>query len=130
MNLTSEGRNTGWNRFEVFSQYRTNPDPKKDFPVTLTVVLKTEKEHQFEYDIDDSRLPPCNPCISIDYSKYQHDFSLWKSMKDEVRMLPSAIKSASEHSEAVVYEVMIGLGSMTWSGGILNCSPFCLYRKL
>ena len=25
-------------------------------------------------------------------------------------------------------DVLIGMGSMTWSGGSLNASPFCLWR--
>jgi hypothetical protein len=44
-------------------------------------------------------------------------------MIDEVRVLPCKLDDESE------IEVLIGFGSMAWSGGVLNSSPFCLYRN-
>jgi hypothetical protein len=132
-NATSTTNKIGWNRFEAFSQFRTKFNPKKDRPASETVVLKTEKEHCFDYDYGNSLLSPYDQCVIIRYSGYQGCFSLWKSMLDEVRMLPTVLKvdpNPSKNSKAVDYEVLLGIGSMTWSGGALNGSPFCLYRRM
>jgi hypothetical protein len=130
---TSATKNLGSNRFEAFSQFRTKYNQKKDIPASVTVVLKTETEHSFEFDHGDSRLSPHGPCVSIRYSRFQRPFSLWKSMVDEVRILPTALKvdhQPSKNDKSVEYEALIGIGSMAWSGGVLNCSPFYLYRRI
>jgi hypothetical protein len=138
-------KGTGWNRFEKFTQYKTVA--RKGRPTSynaikestlknqqldsITAVLKTEKEHPFLYDVTASRLYPYAPSLQIDYSNNQGTFSLWKGMKDEVRLLPK-ISSEEEGNIAKKnnqYDILIGLGSLSWSGGIYNCSPFCLYRK-
>ena len=41
-------------------------------------------------------------------------------MVDELRVLKLPEDSS--------VEVMIGMGCMAWSGGMLNASPFCLWR--
>jgi hypothetical protein len=133
---TPATNNIGWNRFEVFSQHRANQKPntkKKIDPSTITVILKTEKEHCFDYDIKNSRLHPNDPSIVIEYSQYQRKLSLWKGMMDEIRLLPigkTSTELPAANSKSTNYDIMIGLGSMNWSGGIWNCSPFCLYRKI
>lgn len=99
----------------------------------MTVVLKTEKEHCFDFDYGESQLSPRSRCAIIRYSSYQQGFSLWKSMVDEVRMLPAALTLHSQPSNSakvVEYEALLGIGSMAWSGGVLNCSPFFLYRRI
>ena len=56
--------------------------------------------------------------LCLEYHKYQGRWSLWRTMRDELRVVP-----AQQH-----YDVLIGMGSMAWSGGMLNASPFCLWR--
>jgi len=41
-------------------------------------------------------------------------------MRDEMRVLRLDLADG---------DVMIGAGCMAWSGGMLNASPFCAYRK-
>lgn len=76
----------------------------------------TEYQHNFDYAIAPSDLSK-DPSLILRYSKYQFQLSLWYSMMDEVRIVP--VESG---------QVLIGMGSMTWSGGMLNASPFCLWR--
>ena len=141
---------SGWNRFEVLTQHRTNNNNKNkndrrrkkslrtaaSATCTTTVILKTEKQHVFDYKFDLSRLYPHEPSICLDYTNSQSTFSLWKGMKDELRVLPTTtpiLSSSSSSSQSISsynkYDILIGLGSLNWSGGIYNCSPFCLYRK-
>jgi hypothetical protein len=131
----SETTGSGWNRFEVLTQYRTShkndirrrKKTSKTATTTksTTVILKTEKEHLFGYKLDPSRLYPHESSICLDYTNSQSKLSLWKGMKDELRVLPISPNPNSMNK----YDILIGLGSLSWSGGIYNCSPFCLYRK-
>ena len=74
------------------------------------------KEHPFDFSIQESRLWT-GESLQFRYANYQSPFSLWKSMHDEVRIIPGDV------------DVMIGFGSMAWSGGMLNATPFCLWRS-
>lgn len=80
----------------------------------------TQTEHRFDYKIAPSKLDPKLSSVSLSYSKYQNLFSLWKTMVDELRVL--------RLPEDSPVEVMICMGCMGWSGGMLNASPFCLWR--
>ncbi len=46
-------------------------------------------------------------------------------MVDEVRLLKVPI---IEDDEEKFDLILLGMGSMAWSGGMYNCQPFCLYR--
>ena len=85
----------------------------------------TENEHSFDSCIQPSRLndniDDSNSVVALTYSNYQAPLSLWKTMMDELRVVPMA-----EGSDG---QVLIGLGCMAWSGGMLNASPFCLWRE-
>jgi hypothetical protein len=82
----------------------------------------TEKEHSFDYTVEQTRIIGSKgESVLLRYDEYQSRFSLWRSMKDEIRLLPL--------SEDVGGQVLLGMGWMTWSGGILNGSPFCLWRE-
>ncbi len=72
-----------------------------------------EMEHSFDFSIQESRIKSGTSSVFLDYSKYQFPLSPWRTMKDEVRCLPCG--------------VLIGFGSMAWSGGMMNSAPFCLY---
>jgi hypothetical protein len=148
---SSDLSGSGWNRFDVLTQYRTNHKMDRRRTKSLmtatttaattsstTVILKTEKEHVFEYKLDPSRLYPHESSICLDYTNSQGTLSLWKGMKDELRVLPTTPTSISSSiamdentgsNSMTKYDILIGLGSLRWSGGIYNCSPFCLYRK-
>jgi hypothetical protein len=75
-----------------------------------------DTEHSFDFSIQESGLQSGKQAVRLRYSEYQSPLSLWKTMVDEVRFLPGDT------------EVMIGLGAMAWSGGMLNSSPFILWR--
>lgn len=51
-------------------------------------------------------------------------------MVDEVRLLKVPIMEDNEikQSEEQFDLILLGMGSMAWSGGMHNCQPFCLYR--
>ena len=80
----------------------------------------TETEHMFRYDIGPSTLHPDKESIRLDYGNFQSPWSLWKTMKDEVRV-------AAVNDDGNL--VLIGMGCMAWSGGFWNASPFCLYTR-
>jgi hypothetical protein len=73
-----------------------------------------EKEHSFDYAQGESRIMRGTSSTILSYSQYQGPLSLWRTMTDEVRSLPGV-------------NVLIGFGAMTWSGGMLNSAPFCLF---
>jgi hypothetical protein len=106
------GFDSGSNRFENF---RIKRDRNSDARVFVT--LKTEYERSFSMKIAPSILFQ-GDAVVLDYSKSHGVLSLWRSMKDEIRILPGSDGN-----------VLVGLGCMAWSGGMLNCQPFCLFRK-
>ena len=73
--------------------------------------------HGFDVSVEESKLFG-NKSARLDYSGYHHPLSLWKTMEDQVRLLPVGFNE----------DVLIGMGCMLWSGGMLNAAPFCLYR--
>ena len=79
-----------------------------------------QTEHRFDFSIAPSRLDPKSSSVILIYNKYQNLFSPWKAMVDELRVLKLPQDSS--------VEVMICMGCMGWSGGMLNASPFCLWR--
>ncbi|KAI2497901.1 hypothetical protein MHU86_16599 [Fragilaria crotonensis] len=76
-----------------------------------------EMAHEFQFQIGPSKLDG-SPSLKHDYAPF-HQFILspWSSMKDELRW----VKCTSG-------KVMIGIGYFGWSGGVLNSSPFLLYK--
>ncbi|OEU12924.1 hypothetical protein FRACYDRAFT_244198 [Fragilariopsis cylindrus CCMP1102] len=71
--------------------------------------------------------------ICLNYSNYQSSpyTSLWYTMTDELRYITvptNGDKEDGERSSCINKNILIGLGSMSWSGGYLNCSPFVLWR--
>mmetsp|Transcript_17089 Transcript_17089/g.25886 ORF Transcript_17089/g.25886 Transcript_17089/m.25886 type:complete len:225 (-) Transcript_17089:290-964(-) len=90
---------TGWNQFQ-------------------TKGGKIELEHKVDVSIGPSGLGK-NSAI-VRYSSYQSFFSPWRTMVDELRVLKL---------DYVDGEILICMGFMGWSGGVLNASPFCLHRK-
>ena len=80
-------------------------------------IAPCEEEHVFDYALQSSKLQPGTESIVLDYSPYQSPFSLWKTMQDEVRVVP-----------CLDGDVLVGFGCMSWSGGMLNSSPFVLHK--
>ena len=111
------GMGRKWNGKAFYKgQQGTNRFHSKADPSTI------QTEHQFDFSIAPSRLDPNkSSSVMLIYSKYQNLFSLWKTMVDELRVL----KLPGDSS----VEVMICMGCMGWSGGMLNASPFCLWRS-
>mmetsp|Transcript_30604 Transcript_30604/g.46964 ORF Transcript_30604/g.46964 Transcript_30604/m.46964 type:complete len:251 (+) Transcript_30604:151-903(+) len=79
-----------------------------------------EREHRIDYTVEPSFYGSDKDAISVKYKNYQDIFSLWRTMGDEVKILRTDFTDG---------EVLLGMGCMGWSGGFLNGSPFCLYRK-
>jgi hypothetical protein len=77
-----------------------------------------DQEHSFDYGIQPSALISEETSVMLVYNKYQSPASLWYTMKDEIRLIP--------HANG---QILVGLGCMAWSGGMLNGSPFCLWRS-
>lgn len=75
-----------------------------------------DRDHPFDVSIEESRLHSGKQAGRLKYAEYQSSLSPWKTMVDEVRYLGDT-------------GVMIGFGSMAWSGGMLNAAPFCLWRS-
>lgn len=83
---------------------------------------KIDTEHKFDVKVSQSRLRG-EGCL-LDYSSYQEKFSPWKTMVDEVRVL----RCNSHDDESDDYSILLGMGSLGWSGAFLNSQPFCLAR--
>jgi len=92
----------------------------------------TERQHIFDMRLQPSQLDtifknsrvqqqqqqPRKCSLVLDYSKHQSLVSPWRTMMDEIRIVPL-------NGDC---RVLIGLGYMAWSGGRLNSSPFLLFR--
>lgn len=80
-----------------------------------------EIEHKFDMTIGTSKLRrrKGESSLILNYTAHQSPISLWRTMMDEIRILPLDGD----------IRVLIGLGYMAWSGGKLNASPFVLYQK-
>ena len=64
-------------------------------------------------------------------------------MRDEVRVVPESLirsiqtsdgekggdSGSATNATGTTTDVLLGMGSMTWSGGALNSAPFCLIRS-
>jgi hypothetical protein len=89
-----------------------------------------EKVHNFDYAASSPSIFG-NTSIQLNYSRHQGIFSLWKTMVDEVRILeiPSPRKQLSNGTEQSDF-ILLGVGSMAWSGGMYNCQPFVLKKSL
>lgn len=78
---------------------------------------RTVYQHEFQYAMKPSRLAPNVQVVALNYEHSQSYCSLWKTMRDELRVVPI------QDNQFLV----LGLGYMAWSGGVWNASPFCLY---
>mmetsp|Transcript_317 Transcript_317/g.631 ORF Transcript_317/g.631 Transcript_317/m.631 type:complete len:248 (-) Transcript_317:448-1191(-) len=83
-----------------------------------------EREHKFDCKIDTSLVHPNTKSLNLLYADHQSRLSLWHTMRDEIRVLRLSGNKGS---------VLLGLGCMKWSGaywrgGMMNSSPFCLWR--
>ena len=80
-----------------------------------------EMDHSFDYQIERSLLKSDQKSLVLRYNKYQSfrkggwTTLLWKSMVDEIRLMDCS------NGECV----LIGMGSMGWSGGMYNGSRKC-----
>lgn len=115
------------------------------------IVSRTEEDHPFCWSIQDSSILQKNKAAIIlrynsPYSTFtksqwrmsigggtkkihtnhnnnilhhqrKHRSIIWNTMKDEIRVVPGTNNT-----------ILIGLGSLQWSGGMINAAPFCLYR--
>jgi hypothetical protein len=100
-----------------------------------------KRQHRFDYAIAPSRLEsavrrfgvggsiamknslPLSSSLTLVYKQYQSPLSLWRTMVDELRLVSLPSSTISDDCE-----MLIGMGSMAWSGGMLNASPFLLWR--
>jgi hypothetical protein len=77
-----------------------------------------QHRHLFLYSLEPSLIDKSSLSLTLDYRPFSK-FSLWTTMRDELRLLPLPQSD---------YDIMIGMGSMGWSGGHLNSSPFVLWK--
>ena len=116
------GKGRKWNG----KAFRANKKGINRFHSSKQDNIGTDYQHEFDYSTEPSRIGTLQESsISLCYSKYQFPLSLWHSMRDELRCVP--MRTGSSNGDDRV-QVLIGFGSMTWSGGTLNASPFCLWR--
>lgn len=127
MTHTFFGRGRRWNGKQFF--YSGSSDPGKGINRFVTPTISSssssaslsgtivEKRHEFDFEIQESKLAPGSRSVRLVYNKYHRFLSPWHTMSDELRLV-----SAAET------DVLIGMGCMAWSGGMLNASPFCLWR--
>lgn len=91
-------------------------------------------QHQFVYSIKASKLDG-RPSIVLDYSKRNSWLSPWKTMVDELREVEVIVtddddkKNFMKKRKSKKISVLLGMGSIGWSGGLLNCAPFILVRE-
>jgi hypothetical protein len=137
----------GSNRFSIIEHEKNTAKTTK----TTTNEKKKKysslffQKHDFDYSLEKSKfVNDETKSISLKYSKYQSSpyTSLWYTMTDELRYitLPTTVYNdndddddddGEDNGETKRYinkNILIGLGSMSWSGGHLNCSPFVLWR--
>ena len=84
------------------------------------LVAITETEHDFSILL--SRVLKGADSLALSYRAYQITLSLWWEMRDELRILRGFDRKKDS-------EILIGFGSMSWSGGHLNSAPFCLIKE-
>jgi hypothetical protein len=119
------GKNTKWNGKE----FRF----KNDKYVGINRFILNEnngespmkKVHNFDYSISSSIFG--NSSIRLEYARHQGLTSLWKAMVDEVRVIKVPIIDEANEGEKKFDLILLGAGSMAWSGGMYNCQPFCLH---
>lgn len=117
--LFAAGTQSLWNgkRFETFKG-------ENRFKVTDQDATTINYDHSFDYGLETSRIFPESQSVVLQYNKYQKISQggwrslLWKSMCDELRVIECTNGDF----------VLLGLGCMAWSGGMMNASPFCLFR--
>jgi hypothetical protein len=113
----------GINRFFPRSHRRQKDDNITTF--TIPQETTTITKHTFDMKITPSKLGAHEMSLVLDYSRHQFPVSPWRTMMDEIRVVPVLEKGGGGDNA----HVLIGLGYMAWSGGVLNSSPFLLYRK-
>uniref|UniRef100_A0A7S2EPG1 Uncharacterized protein n=1 Tax=Ditylum brightwellii TaxID=49249 RepID=A0A7S2EPG1_9STRA len=77
------------------------------------------KEQPFDCTIGPSKFLPEQKSLTLKYRNYQIPISLWRTLVDEARVV--RLDNGAK--------VLIGMGFMTWSGGPLNSTPFCMYKN-
>ena len=82
------------------------------------------KNHKFNYIISSSSFFKGNKSLQLSYKKYQKNLSLWKSMRDEIRV----VKTIRDGNSKTM--LLLGMGCMQWSGGMYNTAPFCLWKSV
>jgi hypothetical protein len=124
----------GINRFLIrtsLDQINAKPVSAIKSRVSLSPPCNFRNLHAFTYSLQpsaiDSSSPSSTPSVTLQYHPFHPWFSLWYSMRDELRWipLPATDDSSKEEDRDALW---IGMGSMIWSGGPLNSSPFVLWR--
>lgn len=101
------------------NRFRSGDDPSVDSNGAITT------NHSFDYSVSESVFG-INRSVRLKYANYQALLSPWRTMNDEVRVLRMPSSSGSTEEDG---GILIGVGWMAWSGGSLNCQPFCLIQS-
>lgn len=88
-------------------------------------ISRGKLQHNFNYEITPSNLAKGKvKSLRLTYVISQNFPSLWSTMNDELRFLRVPSKTGNS-----CHGILIGIGSMAWSGGVWNGSPFCLWNR-
>lgn len=105
----------GFNRCWAGKQFAGNVGSNRIYDAKKAMY---KQKSFFDVSIQDSFVQSGKSSVILKYSKHHSAISLWKTMTDEVRFLPGN------------KNILIGLGSMAWSGGSANFAPFVLRRNI
>eukprot|EP01083_Nonionella_stella_P131573 399822_1 len=122
---SNSNSNIGINRF-----YSTQDNVDIDIDIEL--------EHSFAISIAPSSLrrrrndndDGNSKSIMLNYSPYQGILSPWKTMVDELRVLkPPSLNTSKSKSRKDDRGILLCVGSMAWTGGYWNGTPFLLVQR-
>ena len=133
--------NIGINRF--YSTSFNNGDENRD-----KTDIGIELEHSFAISIEPSSIRrrrrdtvdksmvdddnDSKKSIMLNYSPYQSILSPWKTMVDELRVLkppPDTSTRKDLNGDKDKRGILLCVGSMAWSGGYWNGTPFLLVQR-
>ena len=139
---TSAESHIGINRFRRFDDVGNDGNDNIENDADTDFFFN---QHQFDYGIEDSKIQPGTKSLFLKYNRYQSlsFLSPWYTMRDEIRVVPESLlrsiltlkgdegldAGSTTNTTSTTTDVLLGMGSMAWSGGALNSAPFCLIRS-
>ena len=91
--------------------------------ISKTKQNEKETQHKFDYSTSPSFFG--GQGLVLKYKEYQGVLSPWRTMEDEVRVFRPRSKGGGRQDACI----LLGMGSIAWSGGYFNSQPFCLVES-